>query len=387
MWIACIVCATVAVPWATAQHTASPPHRTDNSSTQFFRSNSLGMALEEVSRFRIDDFEFVLKRIRSASGVTEMLLQNGTEVQRAEYEWKGAVKYGRFYEQGGLMRETVEADDRLQEERLFSLSGSDEPVERRVYDWRNGELQQVSVFGPNSATDSPEGNIARATEPATGVYERYIRGNEGKLLQVLRSKADGNGSKATGEPGGEASVRVTGIYSTSGAGSTQWHFTAGGISYFYYTEGSTQIVERYSQGKLVYRKEVLENAETTRIEEWHAQEEKRINSVYSAEGNILSSRTVAPDTVIDSQYLYQNGELAELRQMINGTERRVLYSAGGGEQSDEKIFEDRVLQKEVQYHGSNRRTVLLYRNGEAVVRIEYDGEEAIRRESLIGEDR
>ncbi len=392
VWCVGTVRLTSAQP-AISQSVVSQPDRTDGRAPQFFRSNSLGMALEEVSRFRIDDYEFVLKRVSSESGVTEFLLQNGTETQRAEYEWKGAVQYGRFYERDRLLRETVETDGRLQEERLFSFSGSDEPIERRVYEWNNGELQRVSVFGSDAsnddvtavATDSAEGVQSRGTEQSAGVHERYIRGNAGELLQVLRSEAAENAP--TAESDADASARVAGIYSSSGAGKTQWHFTAGGTSYFYYTEDSTQISERYMQGKLVYRKEALENAETTRIEEWYAQEEKRISSVYSAEGNILSSRSVTPNSVIESEYFYQNGELAELRQMINGTERRVLYSPGDGEQPDEKIFENSVLQREVQYHGSNRRSVILYRNGEAVARVEYDGEEAVKRESLIGEDR
>lgn len=355
VWITSILWITSSAPPAAAQTEA-----VGGGATQFYRSNRLGMALQEISRYRINDHDFVLKRIREEDGAREFLLQNGKEIQRAEYEWKGDVKHGRFYDQDRLMRETVETDGRLQEERLFSRSGSERPVERRVYEWRDGELQGVKVLSSESAAENSR---------AGGVQNMYIRGRDGKLLQVLNSESG-----------------VTDSYSTSGSRSTEWHFAADGSSYFYYTEGATQISERYSAGTLVYRKAVRDSEESRQVDEWYPREEKRVSSVYSSAGDLLRRRSATPDAVVHSEYSYQAGELAEQQQTVNGTERRILYSAGGGEQPDEKIFENGVLRKEVQYHGADRRTEVLYRDGEAVARVEYEGEEALSRESLIGEE-
>ena len=346
--------------WTLALTSAQQQSAPDNS-TRFFRSNSLGMAIEEVSSYRADDYEYVLKRTMNGSSVTEILFRNDKEVQRAEYEWKGQVKYGRFFEQGTLVRETVETEGRLREERLFSVSDSSSPAERRVYQWRDGELQGVQVFSDGEAT---------------AAEEKYIRSNEGKLLQVVRKETD-----APGE------ARVAGIYSSPDQSQSQWHFTGQGTSYFFYSDQTNRVSEQYRQGELVYRKEVLETGESTVIDELYPQEEKRIRSVYSADGRLLSSRTTAPDVTVRSEYSYQNGELNELRQTRNGTEKRILYTRGAGEQADETIYENGVLQKQVQYHGEDRRTEVLYRNGEAVARVEYEGEEAVSRDSLIGDSR
>src|SRR6056297_2833053 len=159
VWFACTL------TWTAAQE-----QQATDSTTQFFRSNSLGMAVEEVSSYRVDDYEFVLRRITNGASVTETLLRGGKEVQRAEYEWKGQIKYGRFYEQGTHVRETVEANGRLQEERLFTVADSSNAAERSVYEWSKGELQGVEVFSDDQTPLAEE---------------KYIRSNEGKLLQVI----------------------------------------------------------------------------------------------------------------------------------------------------------------------------------------------------------
>ncbi|MFW6274906.1 MAG: hypothetical protein ACOC2P_03605, partial [Spirochaetota bacterium] len=244
---------------------------------------------------------------------------------------------------------------------LFSDTDSSNADERRLYEWRNGELQGVQVFSGGEA-------------PAA--VEKYIRSNEGKLLQVIRNEHD--------SPEG---ARVAGIYSSPDESHSQWHFTGQGTSYFFYSDQTNRVSEQYREGELVYRKEVLETGESYVINELFPQEEKRVRSVYSADGKILSSRTTAPEVTVRSEYSYQNGELNELRQSRNGTVKRILYTQGAGEQADETIYENGVLQKQVQYHGENRRTEVLYRNGEAVARVEYQGEEAVSRDSMIGDSR
>jgi len=350
VWFACTL------TWTAAQE-----QQATDSTTQFFRSNSLGMAVEEVSRYRVDDYEFVLRRITNGASVTETLLRGGKEVQRAEYEWKGQIKYGRFYEQGTLVRETVEANGRLQEERLFTVADSSNAAERRVYEWSKGELQGVEVFSDDQTPLAEE---------------KYIRSNEGKLLQVIRNAPDSSGG-----------ARVAGSYSSLAGSHSQWHLTGQETSYFFYSNQKNRISEQYRKGELVYRKEVLKTEESTVIDELYPLEEKQVRSVYSADDRILNSRTTAPAETIQSEYLYQNGELTELRQTKNGTVKRVVYTQGAGEQADEAIYENGVLQKQVQYRGEDRRTEVLYRNGEAVARVEYEGEEAVSRESLIGDSR
>jgi hypothetical protein len=333
----------------------------------YYRSNSIGMALEEISRYRINEYEYVLKRNSGEDGLSEILLKDGKEHQRAEYQWKGTLKYGRFYEQGRLSRETIEAEGRLQEERLFTSVNSKQAFERRIYEWQDGELQGVTVF--RDTTDDAAGERADAAQ----ISEEYIRSQGGKLLQVLRS-------------GPDEDVQVSGIYSLPDSSHTHWHFTAGGKSYFFYWEQENRVSAEYLRGNLVYRKETFRGEETTIINELYPEQDTRVRSVYTPDGRILSRHTVTPSQKIQAEYSYQDGELAELLKSENGVETRILYSKGDGDRPDERVYVDGVLQKEVQYHEGNRKTVVLYRSGEAVAQVEYQGEEAVRRESLIEED-
>lgn len=329
-----------------------------NGQNRYFRSNSLGMALQEISEYRINEYEYVLKRKGGEAGLTEILLKAGKEQQRAEYQWKGALQYGQFYEQGRLIRETIETEGRLQDERLFLTTDSNAEFERRVYEWADGELQRVKVF----------------RNDAVQTIEEYIRSREGKLLQVLQR-------------GPDEAEQVSGVYSLPDARHTQWHFTAGGRSYFFYSEQGNRISEEYLRGNLVYRKETLQGEETTIVSELYPEQDKRLRSVYRPDGKILSRQTDDPSSRMQAEYSYRDGELTEMLSRENGAETRVLYYRGEGDQPDERIYVNEVLQKVVRYHGGKRRTEVLYRNGEAVARVEYEGEEAVGRESLIEDGR
>lgn len=355
LWFGCFITGVAAQDGGPSNGSTTGPSTGQN---RYFRSNSLGMALQEITEYRINEYEYVLKRTRGEAGLTEILLKAGKEHQRAEYQWKGAVQYGRFYEQGRLIRETVETAGRLQEERLFVSSDSNEEFERRVYEWVDGELQRVKVY----------------RNDAVQTIEEYIRSQEGKLLQVLQSGPDG-------------AEQVSAVYSLPDGQHTQWHFTAGGRSYFFYSEQGNRISEEYLRGNLVYRKETLQGEERTIVSELYPEQDKRVRSVYGPDGKILSSQTDTPTTRIHAEYSYRDGELTEMLRRENGAETRVLYDRGEGDQPDERIYVNEVLQKEVRYRGGKRRTEVLYRNGEAVARVEYRGEEAVERESLIEDDR
>lgn len=320
----------------------------------YYRSNSLGMALEEISPRQLDDHTFVLRRNSDKSRVDELLYKDGKEYQRAEYEWKNDLKYARFYENGDLIGETVEQADRLREERIITP----EAVERRVYEWERGQLKGVRVI-----QDEKEWT------------KEYIRGTDGALQQVLRAEN-------LNEP------RIAGIYSGSRGEKlqTQWHFTEDGSSYFFYLnreENVQQVTEKYRDGTLSYRREAVRKEDTREVEEDFFEQEKHIYTVFSDEGRKLYSRIETPEGTVREEYTYQDGRLTELQRRGPEKKERVLYTPGEGSQPDERVFRDGKLQKEVFYHGAGRRTEVLYRNGEALARVEYRGEEMVKRSSLL----
>lgn len=320
----------------------------------YYRSNNLGMALEEISPRQLDDHTFVLRRNSNKSRVDELLYKNGQEYRRAEYEWKNDLKYARFYKDGDLIRESIERAGRLREERIITPGA----VERRVYEWEQGQLESVKII-----QDEKEWT------------EEYVRGTDGTLQQVLR--ADNKN-----EP------RIAGIYSGSqrGKSQTQWHFTEDGSSYFYYLnpeEGEQQVTEKYRDGALSYRRETVRKNDTRVVEEQFFEQEKRIHTVFNDEGRKLYSRIETPEGTIREEYTYIDGRLSEVQRRGPETEERILYTPREGTPPDEKILRNGKLKKEVFYHEEERRTEVLYRNGEAIARIEYRGEDVVKRSSLL----
>jgi hypothetical protein len=323
----------------------------------YYRSNNLGMALEEISPRRLDDHTFVLRRSSNKARVDELLYKDGQEYQRAEYEWKNDLKYARFYENGALIRERIEQAGRLREERIITPDA----VEQRVYEWEKGQLRGVRVI-----------------QDAKEWTAEYIRGTDGALQQVLRAE---NKNEA----------RIAGIYSGSQRekSQTQWHFTEDGSSYFFYLnheKGEQQVTEKYRDGTLTYRKEAVRKQDIRVVEEQFFEQEKQIHTVFSDEGRKLFSRIETPEGTVREEYTYQDGRLSELRRRGPEKEERVLYTPGEGFQPDEKIFRDAKLQKEVFYHEEERRTEVLYRNEEALARIEYRAEDVVKRSSLLQEN-
>src|SRR6056297_4363759 len=300
----------------------------------YYRSNSLGMALEEISSRQVDDHTFVLRRSSKKYRVDELLYKDGQEYQRAEYEWKNDLKYARFYEDGSLIRESIEQDGRLREERIITPGA----VERRVYEWEKGQLRGVRVI-----QDEKEWT------------EEYIRGIDGALQQVLRSENKN-------EP------RTAGIYSGSQRvkSQTQWHFTENGPSYFFYLnheEGEQQVTEKYHDGTLTYRRETVREDDSRVVEEQFFEQEKQIHTVFSDEGRKLFSRIETPEGTVREEYTYQDGRISELRRTGPEIDERIVYNRGEGSQPDEKIFRAGKIHKEVFYHDEERRTEVLYRKG------------------------
>ncbi|MCF7949850.1 MAG: hypothetical protein K9M94_14770 [Spirochaetia bacterium] len=323
----------------------------------YYRSNSLGMALEEISPRQLDDHTFVLRRSSNQSRVEERLYKDSQEYQRAEYEWKNDLKYARFYESGALIAESIEQAGQLREERIITPGA----VERRVYEWEKGHLRGVRII-----QDEKEWT------------EEYIRGTDGALQQVLRAE---NKNEA----------RIAGIYSGSQRESrqTQWHFTEDGASYFFYLnreDDEQQITEKYRNGDLTYRREAVRKEDSRVVEEHFFEQEKKIHTVFGDAGRKLFRRIETPEGTVREEYTYQDGKLSELRRTGPEIDERIVYTRGEGSQPDEKIFRDGKLQKEVFYHEEQGRTEILYRNEEALARIEYRGEEVVNRKSLLQEN-
>lgn len=347
----------IIIPILSAQDNVGAP----KNETRYFRSNSLGMALEEISSFQTDDYTYVLKRRSKKNFVEDVLLKEGKEYNRAEYEWKSGIKYSRFYEKDTLKRESIEKDGRIQEERIFDNNNE---ALRRLYEWDSGALVSIKTLPQDSENETDQR------------VDEYVRGKNGNLIQVIQS-------------GNQRTTKVTGIFSsplTQGS-RIQWHFAEKGLSYFFYTLGEREITERYREGELVYRKGLLRKKQESRMEEEYPKLEKEIYTEINEDGNIVFRRIRTPEGTVSEEFKYENGRLVESLREGLGAPRRVVYTPGEGPRDDEKVYEDDVLRKEVHYHGDEGRTEILYRRGEPVVKIEYEGEEVVERSSMLKDSR
>jgi hypothetical protein len=136
----------------------------DPAATRYYVSNRLGMPLQEIGWYRVEEVPYVLVVEREKGVEIRTLLHKGEEVQRWEY----TEEEQRVYRDAQLEeRRKYDAEDRLIEEQLFS----DGLLElRTVYTYRGDVLERTDTFsaaGELLFSDlyrlSPDGRLRRVT--------------------------------------------------------------------------------------------------------------------------------------------------------------------------------------------------------------------------------
>lgn len=362
-----------------------PPCATADS--VFFRSNRIGMPLEEISPTLRDDYSYVLERKREGPIIEEILTRDGEVFRTSMYERKGKLTYGRHYEGpagGKLLRETVESGGRLLEEKINDNSGG----EVRRYGWKESVLEYTEIY-------FSDGTITR---------NRFIRGEEGQLLQVVREllpPADSSEGREKGEELPLAEETVAEFHSSPEGGTNQWHIDPAGDTHFFSQDRKSKIHEKYCNGVLSYTyKEEVHSGGIKTIEIFH-EEEREIVKDLDENRKILSMTESGKGGVTHASYSYEGGLLRELRVEKNDTVEKTLYEYADTDNPDalpqrEILYRNGKVVKEIFYiEGSTGggttegrtadRRELLYREGVPIVELLYDGDEVIESNSLLTE--
>jgi len=343
----------------------------------YFRSNSLGMPLEPISEYQTDEYEYVLERDRSGDEIVERLYRDDGEIRKAIYQIKGASVYGRFYEDDKLQRETIETDGRLTEEIIYEESGST----TKRNSWKNGNLDHVDTI-------LPDGRVIR---------RRYIRGESGKLLEIIEEEMFLNESVeapggAADSTSGYAPEAISGFrYDRGDRGISQWHVDDSGCIHFFYQdlEGESKITEKFCGGQLASKREELPVEDGTAVTVSRPGDEYSSRALYDIEGNLLFRNIQEEDKRISEEYRYQEDLLVKKIVKTGGSVRITDYSyrraeGDNSELSGTEEYQDGILSRKTEYPEDGKKIIILYRNGEPIAELIYEDEELISRESLIG---
>lgn len=340
------------------------------SETVFFRSNGLGLPLEEIAPTMRDDYPYILERQDSGNRIEEILRRDGEVFRTSIYEFKGDMLYGRHYDgaegRGELLRESVEVNGKLLEEKITEKHGR----EVRKYSWDGDMLESTEVISADG----------------TRLVNRYVRGEEGQLLQVVRQDPDV-------KYGSDETVAEY-QYFEEGRGINQWHIDPAGCTHFFFDDANSRVHEKYCDGKQTYSyREQRKDDRITLVENFPT-ERRKLVSVLDEKRQPLNSTETIGETVVRRYYRYEAGLLRELRVERGDIIEKTLYvyndvseAAGDpdAQAQGEMLYRNGTPVKEISYLEGESRKEVLYREGKPVVELLYDGEELVGTTSLIEE--
>ena len=329
----------------------------DARTIQYYVSNDLGMALEEIGWYRRDEFPYILMVETAGPRETRTLLHQGEELRRWEYE----AGEQRVYRDSELeQRLRYDERDRLIEEQLYSDGRLDQ---RTVYHYNGDVLGRTETFGPDGVLLyrdfyrlSPGGELRRVIREDPEADQRLALGDGTRGVTEERygnsrerriNRYDSQGRLVEREYWYEGQLMERERIQYRGDGGQRLSSTFEELSLERITLSS------YDEQGRVVRIELSEKGEPT----------ERTVHRRDAEGRIFETTTRGSRGIENWRFEYDpEGQLAREEYRLRGSlEKVTLYSREG---------EERFRVEE------------LYREGRAFMRVHYRSEQKVREEFL-----
>jgi YD repeat-containing protein len=340
----------------------------DDRRIQYFVSNDLGMALEEIGWYRREEFPYILMVETAGSRETRILLHQGEEMQRWEYE-AGEQRVYRDSELEQIMR--YDEGGRLIEEQLYSEGVLSQ---RTVYYYSRDMLERTETFAPDGSLLyrdffklSPDGELRRVKREDPREDQRF---------------ALGKGTKAAAEERyGNSRERRINRYDSQGRLVEREYWYEGRLMererFQYRAEGgqlSRSTLEELSLERST-RSSYDEKGRVVLVEvSERGQQIERTVHRRDAQGRIVETTTRGPRGIESWSFEYDpEGQLAREEYRLRGSlEKITLYSKEGEERLRvEELYRESRLFMRVYYRSERKVREEFLKDGEVVRMREY----------------
>jgi len=336
-------------------------------SQEYYRSNKLGMPLEKIEKYRIDEFEYYLEKKISGLIEENILYQNSEIVKENEIYYTSDKK---------IEREITREDNTVTEKKYRNLLVYEEKITKpdktgmiRKYNYdENSQLYSVDELTPEGIPDNRV------------IYERDTKGRIISVVRlVLRDKKSGLKDP---EPVEEQFSK----YRFSGRNLTEeWHGSSDttGSFIYYSSDGKISGIIQKKEGKTVSEKKYFyENTGAYRTEEIIPDTEEKNIQYFDTAGNITEEVLLLGDkTVLKTAWFYNDKKIVKkISTSEKGTERS-LYVYSGDKVSGEKIFFNGELVYEKVYTDDDNYYEDNYSSGKRYSRKYYKNGEKIKTET------
>jgi hypothetical protein len=307
-----------------------------------FRSNSLGMPLEEISGYRRDEFDFVLERYERDGAATAILYHKGRET----------ASWDRTFGTGGILEREKEVRGDEVTERVFTQgilmeeihTSPDGSVEKFVYSYRDGQVQEIRrVTGDDTV---PETRLS------------YRVGPDGRLLGVSQGSD-------------EEEERRTDYFFRKDGGYGEWHQREGQAEYYQFQDGR-QVLQEQWQDRVLLERIVWteEDGRFMRVREYPG-EDRIVYELLDDDGRLLGQEERSSGGILYREFVYRDDNLFQMTERKPGEKLRYTYFYGPDGLTEERMERNDLLATRTLYLPEGRERRETYRRGILLTVVEY----------------
>ena len=322
---------------------------------QFYRSNSLGMELAEIQRFRIDEFEYFLEKIIDGNNTRKILYREFVPIKETE----------RHYADNGNLEREIIIENNIRTERIYRglllyreriTNIIDQTGHVRVFRYDSRHLlQSIDDFSLNDKLLS------------SIIYERDVRGRIASVINSIHS-----------EDLGPQEDMISKFRFDERNLLDAWHGNHDQTGTFIYYRGGriSEIVRTYKGEVVSEHRRAYNHDLSKRTEEILHEADKRIVRNITSEGYILEEITYIGENIVSRINRYYDDDLLILKIRVtpSGVER-YIFEYVDGELSSERMYRDGRIYMETVFLEDDVHYEDFFNDGVRVMRIYYKDNE------------
>lgn len=322
-------------------------------SHRIFRSNAMGMPIEQIESFRKDEFPFILVIVVGSGVENRLLFKDGVIFT----EWE------RWYDTTGKLFREIETEAEGTWERHYVdsaitreiFTSPDSPTEEYRYKYKSGGLREIQFSVDEQL-----------------VHRDYLDiDSRGRLIEIRREMVD-------------ETVHISN-YSFPHANLYQeWHSGNNVEEYYRFRNGAPDVREVRRDDLIVEKEYWEETPEGVMSTEVYVEDDTEILSYYDERGRLYFQEEHFPDWKRRTQFYYDDDILSEKIIRQPGEKLHYFYTYDGDEKLSETLLErNGVITEKISYLPESVKHRNIYRDGIHVFTIRYENDVPIGTNDVV----
>jgi len=325
-------------------------------SQEYFKSNSLGMELASIGKYRIYEFEYYVEKIKTDNQVIKTLFKESFPIKSVElhYSDNGVVEKEITME-NGIRTEKTYKQLLLQSEKMININD------------QSGYIRNYR-YNPALLLDAIDEFSLDGKRQSTINYERDAKGRIASVIRLIYPENEKQKEDQISKYRFEERNLLE-----------EWHGDSDLIGNFtYYRNGKISEILRTDKGETISEKKYFYDADLNlRIEEYIYATEERIIKNFDFEGDLIEEENYIGEIFISKINDYYDEDKKHIRRIkiIPDGVERYIYEYSGEDLASEKIYFNGELFKEKVYLEDDVYYEDYYNDGAVTLRIFYKDDE------------